>query len=145
MISSSTAKAPGRPSSMPCCFGGQAYAFYRSIESAKIALSSAGTAQIDFRRPGLSLQIDIERAAFDHVIAPLLDRVMEQIDRALTDAGVGRSDVATVVRTGGSSQVPAFVDRLEDTFGAERVRARAALTSVAYGLGVIAMEERWEE
>ena len=48
----------------------------------------------------------------------------------------------TVLRTGGSSRLGAFVEMLELYFGADKVQEREAFTTVAYGLGVVA-QERW--
>jgi hypothetical protein len=43
-----------------------------------------------------------------------------------------------VIRTGGSSQIPLFVQMLETRFGAEKVRSVDVFSSVTAGLGVIA-------
>jgi molecular chaperone DnaK (HSP70) len=43
--------------------------------------------------------------------------------------------VDLVIRTGGSSNVPAFVETLTELFGADRVQARHSFDSVAHGLG----------
>ena len=43
-----------------------------------------------------------------------------------------------MIRTGGSSQIPAFVQMLEARFGRERVRSVDTFSSVTSGLGIIA-------
>lgn len=121
-------------------FGGQATAFYGAIERAKIDLSRKSATSIEFHPPGLSLSIRFTREELDLLLAPYLDEVEARILASLAEAGVGVSDVTTVVRTGGSSLLEAFVRRLDALFGPERVRAREAFTSVAYGLGVYAQE-----
>ena len=121
-------------------FGGQAFEFYRSIEMAKIQLSDTDRSSIEFHPPGLDLSIPLTRQELDSITDPYLDLVDRRIASALETAGVAPQDVTAVIRTGGSSQLVGFVDRLEKTFGADKVRSRDAYTSVAYGLGVIAME-----
>lgn len=122
--------------------GGQAYPFYKAIEDAKIALSSAEAASIEFHPPQGDLSIDLSRAELDQIIAPYLRTVEEQVMKALEKARIGPEQVTTVLRTGGSSRLGAFVEMLELFFGAGKVQEREAFTTVAYGLGVVA-QERW--
>lgn len=120
--------------------GGQAFEFYRSIERAKIDLSERDQTSIEFHPPGLDLSIPLSRRELDELVDPYLDLVDERIGAALATAGATPADVVAVIRTGGSAQMAGFIERLETTFGSEKVRSRDAYTSVAYGLGVIALE-----
>lgn len=122
-------------------FGGQAYNFYNRIEGAKIKLSENQVVQIDYHIPGrVNVSAKVRRADFDHWISPFLDEVDETTRAALSEAGVAPQEVHTVLRTGGSSEIPQFVDRLESIFPNTEIRERPAFTSVAYGLGVYALE-----
>ncbi|MEX0946546.1 MAG: Hsp70 family protein [Acidimicrobiia bacterium] len=121
-------------------YSGQALDFYRAIEAAKIELSDSDRSSIEFHPPGLDLSIPFTRQELDILIDPSLDVIDARIAVALDVAGCSASDVTSVIRTGGSSQLAGFVERLDRTFGPEKVRSRDAYTSVAYGLGVIAME-----
>lgn len=112
---------------------GAAYDFYRSIEGAKIALSSSDEAAIQHAPTGLDVRL--RRGAFEAMIGPELDLVMEATDRALAEAGVEDRDVDKVLLTGGSSQIPAFRRRLLARFGEERLERRDAFTAVVRGLG----------
>ena len=122
--------------------GGHAYEFYRTIEKAKIALSDDAKAVIAFKRPGTNIAIheDITREEFDAMIARHLDVIDATIDRALDGACCTAEDIDLVIRTGGSSQIPAFVDRLTRRFGAAKVEERDAFNTVALGLGLKACE-----
>ena len=122
-------------------FGGHAYAFYREIEDAKIRLSRDTTTSIEFHRPGLDLSIPLTRTELDAMVAPYLDDVDAAIHLALEDSGVQPRDVTTVIRTGGSSLLALFIDRLEMMFGAEKIRERPVFTSVTHGLGLVAQQE----
>jgi hypothetical chaperone protein len=121
-------------------YGGHGYNFFRTVEGAKIDLSSHSKADVRFVRPGIDVDHRITQAEFSKLISPDLDRIDGTIDKTLADAGVGPSDVHAVVRTGGSSQIPAFVDRVNRRFGPAKVEERDALATVALGLGLIALE-----
>ena len=123
-------------------FGGQAYNFYKEIENAKIDLSEKSTARIDFSRPdsGIDISQIIRRKDFEGWISPFLDQVDEATEDALDEAGIKPGQVHTVLRTGGSSMIPLVITRLEKMFPKAEIRGRPAFTSVAYGLGIHALE-----
>ena len=121
-------------------YGGHGYNFFRAIESAKIQLSDTDEATVAFRRVGISISVPVRRAEFDSLVSPNLDRVDDQIDRALKDANINSADVDLVIRTGGSSRIPAFVDRLAERFGVAKLAERDAFSTVALGLGIRACE-----
>jgi hypothetical chaperone protein len=135
-------QAGGRPLEMveEIIYGGHAYNFFRAIERAKIELSSAASATIAFRRPRIAVSVPVVRDEFQTLIRRNLERVDEQIDRALKEANMDSGDVDLVVRTGGSSRIPAFVERLAERFGAGKLAERDAFTTVAMGLGIRACE-----
>ena len=125
-------------------FGGQAYNFYKAIENAKIDLSKPGreTARIDFSRPdsGINISQTIRRKDFEGWIRPYLNQVDKATRKALRQAGIKPGQIHTVLRTGGSSMIPLFINRLEKMFPEAEIRERPAFTSVAYGLGIHALE-----
>ena len=125
-------------------FGGQAYSFYKEIEKAKIDLSESEreTTHIDFSRPdsGINISQIIRRNDFESWIGPFLDQIDETTEEALDEAGIRPGQVHTVLRTGGSSQIPEFINRLEKGFPKAKIRELPAFTSVAYGLGIHALE-----
>lgn len=119
-------------------YEGYAYDFYKSIEAAKIALSSAEVTELEFSP--LGLQVTVRRSAFEAMIRPELDMVRQAIDRALAAAGVRAREVDRVLLTGGSAYIPAFRVDLADTFGEDRLEQRDAFTAVVHGLGVRAQQ-----
>jgi hypothetical chaperone protein len=119
-------------------YGGQAYDFYRAIEAAKIALSSAEATRLELASPPLAMEV--RRSAFESLIRPELDMVAATIDRALAEARLAADDVDRVLLTGGSAYIPAFRRDLAQKFGAERLEQRDAFTAVVHGLGVRARE-----
>ena len=66
--------------------------------------------------------------------------IEEYLDNLLKDAGLHADDIDVVIRTGGSSQIPAFVQMLEKRFGAVNVRSVDTFSSVTSGLGIIAYQ-----
>ena len=119
-------------------YEGQAYDFYKSIETAKIALSENDVTELMFAP--LGLHVTLRRSAFEAMIRPELDMVRDAIMRALVEAHVKPEDVNRVLLTGGSAYIPAFRADLADTFGTDRLEQRDAFTAVVYGLGVRAQQ-----
>ncbi len=117
-------------------YGGFAYQFYESVEAAKILLSSEVDAVIEFHREGFDVTIPVTRSEFDGLIAAPLAQVMATITAALEDAGVEPQNVTRVIRTGGSSSIPAFVEQVSALFGASKMQKREPFTTVVRGLAV---------
>lgn len=126
-------------------FGGQAPTFFSAIETAKIALSDNDSSLIEYYSPyssELSFRLPLLREEFNQWIAPHLEVIKDTIVKAMDEAEVSvvPDQVNTIIRTGGSSSLPAFVEMLDQIFGAQKIRSRDAFLSVAYGLGVYAQE-----
>lgn len=120
-------------------YGGYAYQFYQAIENAKIALSTAPSTVIDFHRPGIDISIPVRREEFEGLIAAPMQAVRTEILRALEDAGIGPETISLVLRTGGSSSIPAFVRILEDIFDPSVIQQRPVYTTVVHGLATYAL------
>ena len=56
------------------------------------------------------------------IIGPETRLIEEYLDNMLREAGIRPDDIDVVIRTGGSSQIPVFVQMLESRFGADKVR-----------------------
>ena len=121
-------------------YGGHAYGFYRAIEQAKIDLSETASAAIEFHRAGIDISIPVRREEFEHLIARHLQAVHDAILGALDMAEVSPEAVSLVLRTGGSSSIPAFVRILEETFDPSVIRERPVYTTVVHGLARHALE-----
>lgn len=123
--------------------GGHSYSLHREVDDVKVALSSAETKSLQFRRPGISLHGNATRKLFETLIADNLDLVDQTIDLALRQAKLDPEAVDLVVRTGGSSQIPMFVERVNSRFGKAKVEQRDAFATVALGLALEALEVSW--
>jgi hypothetical chaperone protein len=115
-------------------FEGHAWEFYRAVEDAKIRLSNEESTRLRFMRRGVRLDVPLLRAQFEAVIRDDLVEVERVLLRAVAEAGLEPEQVTAVLRTGGSSRLPAFQARLEALFG-DRVTDRDTFTAVARGLG----------
>jgi hypothetical chaperone protein len=111
---------------------------FDAVERAKRALSDAPEAAIEFSGPGLSTHVPIARREFELLIGQELRAVDGLLDEVLRDAGMRADQIDAVVRTGGSAQIPVVIELLARRFGAEKVRAIDAFSSVTAGLGVLA-------
>lgn len=114
------------------------YLVFQTLKDVKATLSSHETATIDI--PELDIEIQVTRAEFENIIAELLEQFSAAIDKTLARAGLSNADIGVVLRTGGSSLIPAVRNILEERFG-NRVVEHDPFTSVAAGLAIAAYED----
>jgi molecular chaperone DnaK len=86
---------------------------YEAAEKAKVELSSVTQTQInlpfvtaDANGPK-HLTMTLMRSTFEQLTADLVERTMEPVRRAMSDAKVGADDVDEVILVGGSTRIPA--------------------------------------
>jgi hypothetical chaperone protein len=113
---------------------------YTEVEQAKRRLSSDMQTTLALDLEELSFRHELARAEFERLIGPESRAIAACVDQTLRDAGARPADIDVAVRTGGSSRIPRFVRLLAERFGAERLHAMDAFTSVGAGLGVAAWE-----
>ncbi len=109
------------------------YLLFSRIKEFKAALSDAEVATLDI--PEIDVEIAMQRTEFERLIQPLLNQVAEAVDVVLRRANLTPEDIAVVLRTGGSSLIPAVKGLLDSRFG-QRVVEHDPFTSVATGLAV---------
>ena len=96
-----------------------------AAEKAKCELSSVPETEINlpFVTADASgpkhLQLKLNRAKFEQLVDPLLQRTLEPCRRALADAGLDPSQVDEVVLVGGSTRVPKVQEMVTEFFGRE--------------------------
>lgn len=118
------------------------YELYRAVSAAKIALSGADETRFSFRQMDVAIEGTIKRAEFERWIAEDVGAIETALDKALTEAGIGGSEVEAVFMTGGTSHVPAVRALFDRRFGAERVHIGDAFRSVASGLALLALDRQ---
>lgn len=117
------------------------FALFREIERAKKRLSDKWLSRLDFAHDAIDIHDVLTRVGFEKMIASDVARAGAGIDHVLTDGGIRPGAVDVVLRTGGSSLVPAFIQLLRERFGASRVRKMDPLASVVGGLAVVAYND----
>ena len=94
-------------------------------EKAKIELSSTQetTVNLPFITVGpggpVHLDIKLSRAKLEQMMAPLIERSMEPVKKALQDAKKSPKDIAEVVLVGGSTRIPLVKATVTKFFGKE--------------------------
>jgi molecular chaperone DnaK (HSP70) len=117
-------------------FNDLAFSFYNVVEATKIALSSKGAAVISLKEKGIDIWELYTRYQFEKDIQEQL----AQIERVLLDtviaSGLELEQIDAVVKTGGSSSIPAFSEMLGRIFGHERLKVSDVFNSVTAGLAI---------
>ncbi|MCC5876714.1 MAG: Hsp70 family protein, partial [Candidatus Sumerlaeia bacterium] len=81
-------------------------------EKAKVELSSSNSTNVNlpFITADASgpkhLSVDITRAHFEKLAAPVLDRTIEPCRKAMADAGLKAADIDEIILVGGSTRIP---------------------------------------
>ncbi len=114
---------------------------FQEIERGKITLSSDLATRLQFRRETIKIDEPLSRKQFEAIIAGRLRLIGEEMDRTLEMAGVMTDRVDVVIRTGGSSLIPAVQTMLERKFGPQKVNKQEVFTSVVTGLALAAARE----
>jgi molecular chaperone HscA len=85
----------------------------------KHALTVCETAAAEIPRSSGSRRVELTRARFEALVAPLLDRTGLACRRAMKDAGLTKDQIDGVILVGGSTRVPAVRAFVAKTFGKE--------------------------
>ena len=109
------------------------YVVFQAIKDFKARLSAEDEAILDI--PEIDVEVSLTRSDFEALIADLLGQVAEGVDRTLTLSGLPRDAIDVVLRTGGSSLIPAVHEILDQRFPG-RVVDHDPFTSVAMGLAI---------
>ncbi|HAZ80687.1 MAG TPA: hypothetical protein DCX08_12205, partial [Porticoccaceae bacterium] len=109
------------------------YQVFEAIKAFKAELSTQSSAILDI--PELDIEVELERWEFELMISDLLFELEQAITLTLNKANVLADDIDLVIRTGGSSLIPAVKDILDNQF-AGKVVEHDPFTSVAAGLAI---------
>jgi len=94
-----------------------------AAEKAKIELSSSTSTEINlpyiFPVDGMPKHLvrTLSRAQFEQLSDRLLHNIIEPCKQALKDAGMSTSDINEVILVGGSTRIPAVVEKVQAFFG----------------------------
>jgi hypothetical chaperone protein len=111
---------------------------FDTIEKAKRQLSDDMATVIRLAGPGFDVTELITRSEFEKIIRAEILNIERHLDETITASGLSPGEIDAVVRTGGSSNIPAFRYMLIEKFGRDKVLATDTFSSVTSGLGIIA-------
>ena len=109
------------------------YLLFAHIKELKAALSHADHAKLDI--PEIDVDLTLSRGEFEGMIAQPLADIARVVDETMAKSGLAPSDIDVVLRTGGSSLIPAVRMLLDERFPGQVVE-HDPFTSVATGLAV---------
>ena len=109
------------------------YQVFEAIKAFKAELSMADSAVLDI--PEIDIEVTLERWEFELMISDLLFELEQAISLILNKADLQAADIDLVLRTGGSSLIPAVKDILDNQFPGKVVE-HDPFTSVAAGLAI---------
>jgi hypothetical chaperone protein len=109
------------------------YLVFQAIKDLKAALSDREEAVLDV--PEVDVEVRLTRAEFETMIGEVLAGFEEALDETLVRARLTEQCIDIVLRTGGSSLIPAVKRILEQRFPG-RVVEHDPFTSVAAGLAI---------
>lgn len=116
------------------------FALFQELEQAKIRLSKETKTKIHFTINGTDIDEWITRAQFEGLIREELELAANAVDAVLAQSGLLPGQIHAVLRTGGSAEIPAFIEMLAQRFGAERLRALNPFETIVGGLAIKASE-----
>ena len=122
-------------------FEGYGFMVYNQVEEAKIRLSEQGHAVIRISENNIHIWQLITRFQFEEMITAEAARIHHCLLDTLSRSGLEAGHIDAVVRTGGSSRIPFFIEMLNQVFGKEKVRSVNDFSSVAAGLAIRAYEK----
>lgn len=111
-------------------------------EKAKIELSSMSSTNVNL--PFITadangpkhLDETITRQKFDALTEDLVNMTIEPLNKALADAGLSYSDIQKVIMVGGSTRIPAVVERVKQVTGKEPFKGINPDECVAIGAAI---------
>ena len=112
---------------------------YNEVERAKIALSSEIFDVIQLRGDDIDVWQPITHAQLESIIATETRRFEACVLDTLARSGLSADRIDAVVRTGGSVQIPRFVEMLGRIFGPEKVVLSDVFSGVTAGLAIRAV------
>ena len=113
-----------------------------AAEKAKIELSGVTSSNINL--PYITadatgpkhMDITLTRAKFDELTADLVQKTMDPVKRAMSDASVSPSDIDKILLVGGSTRIPAVQDAVKNYFGKEPFKGINPDECVAIGAAI---------
>jgi heat shock protein 1/8 len=111
----------------------------QAAERVKKTLSNAtqATIELDALYDGVDYTSTITRARFDELMSEFFRKCMVEVEKALKDSKLSKSDIKDIVLVGGTSRIPKLQEILSNFFGGKELcRSVNPDEAVAYGAAV---------
>src|SRR5688572_1542425 len=115
---------------------------YEAAEKAKVELSTTQETQINLpfvtadQSGPKHLDMRLTRSKLNELTSDLLDRVVNPVKQAMSDAGVGKDGIQHVVLVGGMTRMPAVQERVKELTGKDPHRGVNPDEVVAIGAAI---------
>jgi hypothetical chaperone protein len=116
------------------------FSLRNEAERLKIALSDVPYGLFVFKEPHIDFSEAFTRTRLENQLRWTVDRINAGLSSLLRQAALRDEQIDVVLRTGGSASIPLYIGLLEERFGADRVIAQDAFTSITAGLAILAHE-----
>src|SRR6056297_3704117 len=63
------------------------------------------------------MNIDLTRSKFEQLVDDLVKRTIGPCEKAIKDAGIGKSEIDQVILVGGSTRIPKIQETVKEFFG----------------------------
>ena len=121
-------------------FNDLAFSFYNMVEATKIALSSQGVVVAAMKEKDLDIWELYTRSQFEKDILEHQEQIEKVLMDTISASGMEPGQIDAVVKTGGSSNIPVFIEMLGRVFGPDKVRSSDVFNSVTAGLAIKAYQ-----
>ena len=81
-------------------------------------------------------EVKLTRAKLEELVAPLINRLAEPVEKALKDADIKATDIDQVVLVGGMTRMPAVVEKVKAIFGKDPMQGVNPDEVVAIGAAI---------
>jgi hypothetical chaperone protein len=112
------------------------------VERAKVALSADVFALVRLTGDDIDVWQPLTRSQFESLIADAARRIEACLLDTVERSGLEPDQIDTVVRTGGSAQIPCFIEMMERIFGPDKVVLSDVFSGVTAGLAIRAHGDR---
>jgi len=112
------------------------------VERAKVTLSTEHFTLIRLIGQDMDIWQPLTRSQFEALIASAARRIKACLLDTLERSGLQAGEIDTVVRTGGSAQIPYFIEMMGHIFGPEKVILSDVFSGVTAGLAIRARVEQ---
>jgi hypothetical chaperone protein len=116
------------------------FALFETVETTKRILSDATVSEIRFVGTDIDIWQPLTRAQFEQFTQTEWRQIRNLVNEVVADAGLTPAQIDAVVRTGGSSSIPASLSVLAEIFGTEKLITEDLFTGVTAGLSLVAWE-----